>query len=387
MRSLLCLICMLSMTVGMTSRAKAEESRYRISLLTGGPGEELWETFGHACIRVVDSAVSGQRHDLVYNYGFFDAANGSIGKQFLTGRVKVFLDTITFDELIVEYTDKKRSLAEQELLLTPLQKAAFVAYLENNLLPQNRYYEYDAFFDNCTTRIRDALYAVLGRRLVLGKAIPGPGSATVRDVSIDPFCNSQKKRWFGLGLHLCYGAKIDRKMSNSDALFLPNLLSRSVAGATIDGRPLAKHAFLLKEEHIVWADSSVHPVFVAWFVALLSGIGLFFHRLSKFSRVFSLLVCTITGLVGGCLLYLWAIDAEPGWDNNLNILWAFPLHAFILFFPRPYFVWYSRVAMGALILLLVIQISGYQMFPLAVISPVLLSFLFLFVPYLRTAES
>lgn len=383
MSRLLLLLSVLFTTLGLASRAMAEEGRYRISLLTGGPGEELWETFGHACIRVIDSSVLGQRHDLVYNYGFFDAANGSIGRQFLTGRVKVFLDTITFGELIIEYTDKKRALTEQELVLTPIQKARMVAYLENNLLPQNRNYEYDAFFDNCTTRIRDLLNAVLGRGLVLGKAIPGPGNATVRDVSIDPYCASQKKFWFGLGLHLCYGAKIDRKMSNSDAMFLPDLLSRSVAGAMIDGHPLAKKPIRVMEEHIVWRDSAVHPVAVAWVVALVSGIGFFVRRLAKFSRYFSLLVCTVSGLVGACLLYLWLVDAEPGWDNNLNVLWALPFHAFVLFVPRQYLANYSRIVVGSLGLLFIVQFSGYQIFPLAVISPVLLSLLFLFAPHLR----
>ncbi|MBX2905847.1 MAG: DUF4105 domain-containing protein [Taibaiella sp.] len=369
--------------LALSLKATAGESHYRISILTGGPGEELWETFGHACIRVIDSNVSGPRHDLVYNYGFFDAANGSIGHQFVTGRVKVFLDTITFGELIVEYTDKRRALTEQELILSQSQKESIVSYLENNLRPQNRYYEYDAFFDNCTTRIRDMLYATLGKSLIMGTVSPGKKHATVRDVSIDPYCNAQHKPWFALALHLVYGSPIDRKMSNDDALFLPILLSQSLRGATIDGHPLAKDSLQLMQEKINWRSSSAPPVALFWLFPFLSAVGLVARRFSSFSRYFSLFVCTISGVIGCCLLYLWLIDAEPGWNNNLNILWAFPLNALVLLIPKRLFATYSCIALCALGLVFVVQLSGFQVFPLLSISPLLLSSVFLFAPNLR----
>ncbi|MCC6693305.1 MAG: DUF4105 domain-containing protein, partial [Chitinophagaceae bacterium] len=43
-----------------------DSTRIRISLLTCSPGNELYSTFGHSALRVIDSnAVT----DLIYNYG------------------------------------------------------------------------------------------------------------------------------------------------------------------------------------------------------------------------------------------------------------------------------------------------------------------------------
>ena len=40
-----------------------------ISIVTAGPGEELYEKFGHAAIRIKDPVLN---LDLIYNYGVFD---------------------------------------------------------------------------------------------------------------------------------------------------------------------------------------------------------------------------------------------------------------------------------------------------------------------------
>ncbi len=353
--------------------AAAENGRYRVSILTGGPGEELWETFGHACIRVIDSAAEGQRHDLIYNYGFFDAANGSIGYQFLTGRVKVFLDTITFRELQVEYTDKRRDLYEQELLLTPAQSAAFARYLEQNLKPQNRYYEYDAFFDNCTTRLRDALHNVLGSELKMGKAVSEGERLTFRDVSITPYCSAQRKPWFGLGLHLSYGANIDREMTDWDAMFLPELLANALSGATLHGRPLAANRTLLMKGSIAWQDSPLPPVPLAWGIAVLCCIGLVLPVFYRISRAATSVLVVFSGILGTFLAYTWLIDGEPAWNNNLNVLWAVPFNLVFFILPRHFRPLYGRAGLGLIALALVAHIAGIQRLPLQVVAPVMLA--------------
>ena len=40
-----------------------------ISIVTAGPGEALYEKFGHAAIRIKDPVLN---LDLIYNYGVFD---------------------------------------------------------------------------------------------------------------------------------------------------------------------------------------------------------------------------------------------------------------------------------------------------------------------------
>src|ERR1700750_2334645 len=52
-----------------TSFGQADTCHLRISLLTCGPGEDLYSIWGHTGIRFIDSA---RQADVVFNYGAFD---------------------------------------------------------------------------------------------------------------------------------------------------------------------------------------------------------------------------------------------------------------------------------------------------------------------------
>ena len=101
----------------------SNKSHLRISLLTCGPGEELWETFGHSAIRIIDSTKTGRDQDVVYNYGFVESSpDNTVWHQFISGRVLVYLATSTYAEFIYQFTDKKRSVDEQVFLLSDEDK-------------------------------------------------------------------------------------------------------------------------------------------------------------------------------------------------------------------------------------------------------------------------
>jgi hypothetical protein len=53
----------------------------------------------------------------------------------------------------------------QELNLSPQQRLALRDFLEWNERPENRYYRYDYYRDNCSTRVRDALDRILQGQL------------------------------------------------------------------------------------------------------------------------------------------------------------------------------------------------------------------------------
>jgi hypothetical protein len=59
-----------------------------------------------------------------------------------------------------------RSVIQQQLNLTLEQKNKIYNFLIENIKPENRFYQYDFFFDNCSTRFRDLLEDVLGEGLV-----------------------------------------------------------------------------------------------------------------------------------------------------------------------------------------------------------------------------
>src|ERR1700748_2570157 len=66
-----------------------DSSHLRISILTCGVGDELYSSFGHTGIRVVDSV----RHtDEVYNYGTFDFGDPGFYKKFMLGKLPYSID-------------------------------------------------------------------------------------------------------------------------------------------------------------------------------------------------------------------------------------------------------------------------------------------------------
>ena len=137
------------LTISGLGSAKAEQ--FQISLLTCDPGEQIYSSFGHSGIRVLD-LTSGR--DMVFNYGTFDFGAPNFVLNFAGGRLDYYLSVSTYDRFMAEYEYFHRSVREQVLNLNEQQKIELIRFLENNYLPENRAYRYDFFFDNCATRVR-----------------------------------------------------------------------------------------------------------------------------------------------------------------------------------------------------------------------------------------
>ena len=134
----------------------------RISLITISPGNQLYTRFGHSAIRINDPQ---QELDIVYNYGTFDFDTPGFYTKFLRGKLLYFLSVYSFDRMVRTYEYFNQSVYEQELNLTFEQKIAVYNFLNWNYLPDNRYYLYDFFYDNCSSRIRDVFQDVVKENL------------------------------------------------------------------------------------------------------------------------------------------------------------------------------------------------------------------------------
>lgn len=149
------LIALLLLASFQFSHAEETSSRLRISLLTCSPGKDLYAVFGHSALRIVDSAVGT---DIVYNYGTFDFDDPDFYTKFVRGKLWYFLSQAYFADFIYEYDYFKRPVTEQVLMLTDAEKIALQQAIFDNLREENRYYQYDFLFDNCTTRLRDLIF-------------------------------------------------------------------------------------------------------------------------------------------------------------------------------------------------------------------------------------
>jgi hypothetical protein len=124
------------------------------------------------------------------------------------------------------YGRADRSLVAQELALSPAERAELFASLERNAEPAHRYYDYDYYRDNCSTRVRDALDRVLLGELsgsVRGAARMTYRQHTLRLVEDAPLLS--------FGLDVALGRPTDRAITRWDELFLPRELHDELARA------------------------------------------------------------------------------------------------------------------------------------------------------------
>src|SRR5690606_39788413 len=62
------------------------------------------------------------------------------------------LSVSTYEQFLLHYQYLQRSVREQVLDLSQEQALKVVQFLNTNYEPENRFYRYDFFFDNCATR-------------------------------------------------------------------------------------------------------------------------------------------------------------------------------------------------------------------------------------------
>ena len=119
----------------------------------------------------------------------------------------------------------RRGLTEQVLDLTDSEKRFIHDSLLSNIREENKYYPYDFFYDNCTTRLRDLILAALHRH----KSLPAvmPESTTFRN-AIHQYLDSGEQFWSKLGIDLLLGLPTDKVMTAAEQEFLPNNLMGSL---------------------------------------------------------------------------------------------------------------------------------------------------------------
>ena len=97
--------------------------------MTMGPGDAVWERFGHNAIRVVDAS---RGTDSVYNWGTFDFEQPNFVQRFMTGNTEYWMQADGMAETIAAYRYLNRSMWVQELDFTPAERAAVRDFIARN---------------------------------------------------------------------------------------------------------------------------------------------------------------------------------------------------------------------------------------------------------------
>ncbi|HEY8164655.1 MAG TPA: DUF4105 domain-containing protein [Gemmatimonadaceae bacterium] len=308
-----------------------------VYLLTIGQGDAIWERFGHNAIWIHDEARS---LDIAYNWGLFDFNDADFYSRFARGDMRYWMGALGLTETIAFYRGANRSIYAQELDLTPAQKRDLQAFVEWNALPQNRYYSYDYFRDNCSTRVRDAIDRVLGG------AIQRVSDRTITQTTYRSHTRRliQRDHLFYTGIHFGLGQPADRRISVWEEMFLPMRMRESLRSVRVS-RPGGIEVPLVKREIEVFRstrpDEPASPpndlpvyfaigVAVAAILAALGGVAA--RRPSP--RAFAIAAGTWTlviGIAGTGLAALWLFTQHVYSYHNENLLQSNPLTLVLAF--------------------------------------------------------
>ena len=294
-----------------------------VSLLTCSPGRDAASSFGHSAIRITDSTTG---RDLVFNYGTYSFKEPHFLLKFLRGNLNYCLSISHFSSFKRSYENAGRGIIEQPLNLTPAQKADIRLFLMENAREENRYYRYDFLQDNCATRIRDIFHrgGFTGRDTLTEKTYREELTDLVGD-----------RRWMMFGIDLLLGARVDRRITSDEAMFLPHILSRNLAYYTndlMDGSPLLASARTITEPapdpgKLARAVSKAIGPFAVFTILLLLYLAIFIKTSRKWKAmsIFSTVIYSILGAGGIILTLMWAATEHLWTAANWNLLWMNPL--------------------------------------------------------------
>ena len=296
------------------------------SLLTMLPGREVYSLFGHSALRVRDDAAGVDR---TYNFGTFSFDQPYFVLRFLRGSLDYSLTTAPFDLLLGDYVAQERPVIEQTLDVGPDVVRALYDRLETNALPANRDYRYDFFWDNCSTRLLDAIDSSLvdvGRPTM---ALPPVDSPQTFRQLLAPYLVAQPL--VETGLNLALGSPGDRAATAREETFLPLRLADQLDRATVGGRPL-----VARRDTVFWvagaglpAPAPRWPLWAGWALAALglaaTAAG-WRHTPTRWGRTGDVALFGVVGVVGTVVFLLWTATTHDVMGPNWNLIWAWPTH-------------------------------------------------------------
>ena len=356
-----------------------------ISIVTAGPGEALYEKFGHAAIRIKDPVLN---LDLIYNYGVFDFNQPNFLLNFADGKMYYVLARYDFKYFISSYRKDKRWLKQQVLNLNKTEKQQLFLYLENNALIENATYPYDPFFNNCASKLKDITTAILKENVVLN-------SKNIKDKSTLRELMNQEitwNTWGNFGINLITGRILDQERNQLEYTYLPDYLFKTIKNGKIKRdhkiiNLVKREDVLLDFDEISTNTSLFNPLaFFTLLALIVSLITIKDIKNQKRTKWLDFIIFFLTGIVGLILTYFWFFSSHKTAPDNYNVLWAFLPNLIVAFIvtkaiAKKWLQKYLIILLVCLTIVLILWFLELQIFPITAIPILLLlgiRYLFLF---------
>lgn len=195
----------------------------QIELLTFGVGPRIFELYGHAAICL--HYHQAEHPSVCFNYGVTDfAAGAAMVWGFLRGEHKFWVEPTSLQTMVSFYEWEDRDIWLQTLPIAGEQARAIEAKLWSDIEEAHRYYNYDHFLDNCTTRLRDMIDGATGGGLHGGSDARYP--LTFRELGRRGLARFPALEALS---DVVVGRVVDERPTLYQAMFLPDILRQVVA--------------------------------------------------------------------------------------------------------------------------------------------------------------
>jgi hypothetical protein len=320
-RLLILLLLLLSFLV--FSEDSYDYDEVEIQLVTVSPGQYYWEAFGHSAIRVKTPA-----YDHIYGFGYFNFEDEDFFLNFAKGEMQYYMGVEYADLELYRYKAQGREVKLQSLNLSKAQKIKIVDELASLNHEDNRYYSYDYFENNCTSRIRDILDENSNNQLKkrLSKI---EESMSLFDATF-PVSN---QAWVNLAFAITYGLPAYQAKNKWQLSVFPEQFSNDIT-TDVQQNELIQSTQIWYQPNDFEIEISRKKLFDTHYALIVMLIILLIGLSFKFSRNFILKSWLfLQSLIGIGLLVLWFFTNHQVMTLNINIMLFFPL-AFLLIFNK-----------------------------------------------------
>ena len=296
-----------------------------------GPGDELFIWWGHVALIVEYTLWDISQ---VFDWGVLDYPSNSFINALIRDEVR-YKVTEGFHDL-QEYINANRDVTVYTLNLDRKAKETILSYAVDMTLPENCYYDYHDFRDNCSTRIRDIIDLGLRGQF---KAAYGnvPGRLSYRQHARRFTWSKPASEWL---LSFLCGQNLDKKITAWEEMFLPVEVARNIVDFTYHDDSGMEKKLVSSVEKI--NSSKMRPAILKepardWPFAFVAGLIcaclLFFlqaqvKKNSKLCRILLNLSQSILGLffgILGCFLFFCLCFVRIDYfHSNYNILFVNP---------------------------------------------------------------
>ncbi|MEO8335959.1 MAG: DUF4105 domain-containing protein, partial [bacterium] len=300
----------------------------------------VFERFGHNALMFQDARTT---QTIAYHWGLFSFGEPGFLLRFLTGDTKYWMGGVDAQALIESERRAGRPITLQRLNLTPAQALALRDYVRWNALDENKFYRYDYYRDNCSTRLRDALDHVIGG------AIETQVGGTMTDLTYrrETVRLTDGDKPIQLGTDIALGRPADIPLTRWQSFFIPMRLRDAIREVKITGANGTPVPLVAEEQAVRLPPTPAAVPELASAPELkwrYGALGLALATLVVFLRImmvsrrsaawglalFGSVWSLVGGLMGVILILAWVATKHVFWAYNENLFMLSPLALFLV---------------------------------------------------------